>query len=233
MSLVREADIVSDATAPEPKAPSVHPLYSPRQRRLGRRFNNFLVYRTIRRAIRDCQAQPPVLMAPCGYGWFFNRFQKDGIEIVGIDIDAQAVADARTAVAPAPRVYQGNLLELPFKDREFDFVVNNRFMLHFDADFRAKAFKELSRVTRRYLLVHYDHPLSVRQFMRKLRGVRKPQRDIAHIEGWRKTQREKRKLLFNREAMAREAAPAGFRIKRLYFVCYLMSDRVYCLYEKT
>ena len=210
----------------------VHPANSPSQKTLRRRLNNAAIYRTMRRAIRDCQVQGPVLLAPCGYGWFFTRFTQDGIAITGVDIDPETVQFARAAVAPPVPVQEGNLLQLPFKDGEFDFVVNNRFMPHFDEAFRAKAFKELARVTRRYLLVHYDYGASFRQFLRKLRGSHKPDRAIDKIEGWRKTQRKKRKQLFTREMMAAEGAAAGFRVKKLYFVCHFLSDRVYCLYEK-
>lgn len=209
----------------------VHPCQGPHQRRLRRRLNNWLVYRTIRRAIRECGAEGPVLLAPCGYGWFFEKFKRDGIPIAGIDIDPQTVAWARTAVSPAPPVLEGNVLEMPFKDGEFDFVVNNRFQLHFDADFRAKALKELARVARRHVLVHYD-TLSLRQLLRRWRGVRKPVRDVEHMQTWHKTQRKERKLLFDRAQMAAEGAAAGLDVKKLYYVCFMFSDRTYCLYEK-
>lgn len=220
-----------ETAMPGRTASEVHPLRSPRQRTLGRRINNWLVYRTIRRAIRDCKAEGPVLMAPCGYGWFFDRFQKDGIAVVGIDIDPEAVRFARTAITPSPPVYEGNVLQMPFKDGEFDVVVNNRFQLHFDDDFRAKGLKELARVARRYVLVHYD-TMSLRQFLRRLRGVQKRARAVESMTTWRKTQRRDRKLLFDRSSMAAEGAAAGLKVKRLYDVCSMLSDRVYCLYVK-
>ena len=208
-----------------------HPARSPSQKTLRRRINNYSIYRTVRRAIRDCNVKGPVLLAPCGYGWFFERYQKDGIEFAGIDIDAETVKHARTAIQPEPRIVEGSILEMPFKDGEFEFIVNNRFLLHFEEDFRAKSLKELARVTSRYLLVHYD-TLSIRQMLRKLRGAKKDDRKIEVIEGWRKTQRKKRKILFDRKMMEAEGAPAGFKVKDLYYVFPLLSDRVYCLYEK-
>jgi SAM-dependent methyltransferase len=214
-----------------PDATQSHFYYSPRQQRLLRRINNWLVYRTIRAAIRDCNAELPVLMAPCGYGWFFPRFRQDGIEVAGIDIDPAAIKDARTLLSPPFRAIEGSLLEMPFKDGEFDFVVNNRFMPHFEEDFRLKAFKELARVTRRYLLVHYD-VMSLRQVFRKLAHKQKPQRANETIEGWRKTQRKARKLLFTREMMETEGAAGGFRLKAIYHVLPVFSDRAYALYEK-
>src|SRR5882757_5965750 len=73
-----------------------HPARSPSQKTLRRRINNYSIYRTVRRAIRDCNVKGPVLLAPCGYGWFFERYQKDHIELVGIDIDTETVKHART-----------------------------------------------------------------------------------------------------------------------------------------
>ena len=98
-----------------PKTDEVHPLRGPRQRTLRRRINNWSIYRTIRRAIRDCHAQEPILMAPCGYGWFFDRFQKDGIAVVGIDIDHETVEYARTAVTPAPKYSFGMPIFSPLR----------------------------------------------------------------------------------------------------------------------
>jgi len=215
-----------------PAKKKFHPAKSPRQRTLRRRINNASVYRTMRRAIRDCKAEEPILLAPCGYGWFFERYQRDGIKFVGIDIDTLAVEHARTAITPEPKIVEGSILEMPFKDGEFDFIVSNRFLLHFPDEFRAKAIKELARVTRRYLLVHYDYPVSIRQFFRKLRGAKQPVKDTEHFDTWRKTQRAERKLYYTREMMAAEGAIAGLTIKKLYFVAYLISDRVYCLFEK-
>jgi hypothetical protein len=214
------------------QAAEVHPLKSPRQTRWAKRINNRTVYNTIKRAFYDCKAQAPILMAPCGYGWFFDRFQRDGLEIVGIDIDPKTVAWARTAVDPSPKVYEGSALEMPFKDGQFDFTVSNRFILHFDKDFRAKAFKEYARVTRRFLLVHYDYPTSFRQLLHKIRGYNPGQRNIKEVAKWQQTQSAGHKQIYDRAAMEAEGAAGGWRVKKLYFVCRFVSDRVYCLYEK-
>jgi len=209
----------------------VHPIYSPRQTRLRRRINNFFVYRTIRKAIRDCRVQGPVLAAPCGYGWFFDRFRRDGIEVVGVDISPEALAFARTAVNPPMQVFEGDIQQLPFSDGQFEFIVSNRFLLHFEDDFRALAFKELARVTRKYLLVHYDTP-SVHEWLRRLRGFRKPDLDLDEQRGWRKRKRKTRRLFYDGDRMAAEGAAAGLNLKKLYYVFHLLSARAYCLYEK-
>ena len=219
--------------SPEPgAAAALHPSKSARQRRLVRRINNFFVYRTIRRAIRDCGIRGAVLVAPCGYGWFFDRFRRDGIEIVGVDILPRVIVHAQMAVSPPMQVLQADIQQLPFADGQFEFILSNRFVLHFEDGFRARALREFARVTRRYLLVHYD-TTSLHQFMRRLRGFHKPDLSLDKLQGWRKNKRKSRRLFYDREQMAAEGAGAGFTIKRLYPVFYLLSDRVYCLYEKT
>lgn len=204
----------------------------PKPEKLMRRLNNYSIYCTFRRAIKDCQPKGPILLAPCGYGWFFERFRKDNMDVVGVDIEPHKVEFALKKVDPPYKVVQANILEMPFKDGAFDFVISNRFLLHFNDDFRAKAFKALARVTGRYLLVHYDYVTSIRQWTRSLRMAQSPEKDFTSYEGYRVWKRSGRKLRYTREMMAEEGAQAGLKIKKLYFVSYLISERVYCLYEK-
>jgi len=199
---------------------------------LLRRINNASVYRTILRAYRDCQPKGPVLMAPCGFGWFFEKFRRDGIDVVGIDIEKHKIDAAIKAVTPPMKVIKGNILEMPFADGEFEFVVSNRFILHFNDEFKAKAMKELARVTRRFLLVHYDYHRSIRQWRRLLVGSEVPAKDFTKYEGYRVWKRQGRKLRYDRKMMEAEGVPAGLKVRGLYFMSYLISERVYCLYEK-
>ncbi len=165
----------------------LHPSQRSGQRRWLRRMNNYFVYRAFRRAIKDCRPAMPILMAPCGYGWFFDRFRRDGITVVGVDIDPNAIRFAKAAADPPMPVFQSNCLSLPFADGQFDLVLTNRFLLHFNDEFRAMALRELARVVRRFLLVHYDTASSLRQFLRNIRGAEKPHRDMSAMKTWRST----------------------------------------------
>lgn len=197
-----------------------------------RRINNASVYRTIRRAYRDCNPSGPVLLAPCGHGWFFDKFRRDGIEVVGIDIEKHKTEAARAAVVPPMKVVDGTILDMPFGDGEFEFVVSNRFILHFNDTFKAQAMRELARVTRRWLLVHYDFHQSFRQWGRALKGAVVPAKDFTKYSGYRAAKRQGRKLRYDRAMMESEGLPAGLKVRDLYFMSYLISERVYCLYEK-
>ncbi len=197
-----------------------------------KKINNRSVYRTIMRAYNACAPTPPLLMAPCSHGWFFDWFRRDGVGVVGIDIEKHRVEEARARVSPPMETIEGNILEMPFADNQFEFVVCNRFILHFNDKFKAKAMKELARVTRRWLLVHYDYKYSIRQFGRLIKAARTPKKDFSNHPGYRIWKREGRKLRYDRKMMAQEGQAAGLRIRKLYFVSYLISERVYCLYEK-
>ena len=199
---------------------------------LLRRINNASVYSTILRAYHDCNPNTPVLLAPCSYGWFFDKFRRDGIDVVGIDIENDRIEAARAAVTPPMKVVQGSILNMPFEDNQFDFTVANRFILHFNDEFKAKAMKELARVTRKHILVHYDYYKSFRQWTRVLRGAQPEEKNFANSTCYRVWKRNGRKQRYTEEMMAAEGAPAGLKVKQLYFTSYLISERVYCLYEK-
>jgi hypothetical protein len=212
-------------------AAALHPSLRPRQLRLRRRIDNFFIYRAIRRAIRDCRVSGPILMAPCGYGWYFDRFRGDGIEVVGLDLEPEAAAWARAAVSPPFPVFCGCALQMPFADGQFEFVLANRFLLHFEDGFRGRALRELARVTRRHLLVHYD-TVSLHHLWRRVRGFRKPELTDEEMQDWRGAKRRERRLFYDPRLAAAEGAAAGLAVRKLYYPWYLISERVYCLYEK-
>ena len=204
----------------------------PRRRRtLRRAVNDHFVYSTIRRALRDAGAPGPVLVAPCGDGWYFERFAADGIAVVGADLVHGKVERARARCGGREDVVEANILSLPFADGAFDVVVSSRFLLHFNDAFRARALAELARVARRHVLVHYDYVHSLHRWQQRL--AREPdhaERGPAHeYKVWK---RAGGKLCAGRSDMAREGRAAGLEVERLYFVAPLLSERVYCLFRK-
>ncbi len=219
----------SSAEVPDVKGPP--PSTVPPSEVGWRRVNSHFVYGTIRKAIRDGGVKGPILMAPCGYGWYFQRFRRDNIEVVGMDIAPSRIERARATVTPPMKVIEGNILQMEFADGQFELVLTNRFLMHFETDFRARAMKELARVSRKYLLVHYDVP-SQHTFMRKLRGFKKKDFTPEELQGWRSNKRQKRRLIYTPELMAAEGATAGLVVKKIYHVFPVLASRVYCLYEK-
>ncbi|MGZ4249698.1 MAG: methyltransferase domain-containing protein [Solirubrobacteraceae bacterium] len=69
--------------------------------------------------VRGCR----VLDAGCGVGWGSALLVEAGAsEVVGVDLDPEAVEDARRRV-PAATFAVGDLMDLPFDDDSFDVVV--------------------------------------------------------------------------------------------------------------
>ncbi len=92
------------------------------------------------------------LDAGCGGGRFVVALAKLGAKKVqGIDISAQAVAAANARIQQRglqdrASAVQGSVLELPFPDRSFDYVVSSGVIHHTHDPY--KAFTELARVVK-------------------------------------------------------------------------------------
>jgi hypothetical protein len=90
-------------------------------------------------------------------------------------------------------------LRMPFPDEVFDAVLCFRFIYHLDGpEMRARLLGECARVSRRFVLVSFRHPLSFHALGRRLKNWRRGR--------WR----ERRATGVGR--LAREAARQGLRL---------------------
>ena len=89
-----------------------------------------------------------VLSVGCGPGVFLREIAEayPGIEVVGVDLSGERIADAQRRLRGLPnaRAYTGSALELPFESNSFDLVFS-RFLLEYLPD-RARAIREMKRV---------------------------------------------------------------------------------------
>jgi SAM-dependent methyltransferase len=96
-----------------------------------------------------------VLDVGCGKGYLLYEFTQvvPRIEVVGIDISSYAIENAKEEVASVLRM--GNAAALPFKDREFDFVVSLGTLHNLPIRSLWSALGEIERVGRhsKYLMV--------------------------------------------------------------------------------
>lgn len=83
----------------------------------------------------------------CGTGWFTRRLAAAGLEVTGLDVDANALDFAREHSYHGISCVEGNACRLPFPDRLFDQVISMT-ALCFVADW-PRAMAEIVRVTRR------------------------------------------------------------------------------------
>jgi len=76
------------------------------------------------------------------------------VEIVGVDINPQ-IANIAAEAASDPRlsIVRGDALELPFADRTFDYAITSMFLHHLSDEQAERALTEMSRVSRRGIVV--------------------------------------------------------------------------------
>jgi 2-polyprenyl-3-methyl-5-hydroxy-6-metoxy-1,4-benzoquinol methylase len=149
------------------------------------------------------RAYPPahgatLLDAGCGNGIHAIRLARRGFMVRGVDCSESAVEAAQTAVhrlglCDQVQVERGNLLDLPFEDRQFDYVYCWGVLMHIPEIERALA--ELARVVKPggVLIIGESNMFSAqslaRRGLRSLLGRTGMQRNRtpAGIEYWKET----------------------------------------------
>src|SRR4051812_34892202 len=96
-------------------------------------------------------ALPPArtLDVACGTG-FLTRHLRG--EVFGLDQSERMLAEARRRV-PGASFVEGDALELPFADGDFDRLVTGHFYGHLEGDERARFLAEARRVARELVVV--------------------------------------------------------------------------------
>jgi SAM-dependent methyltransferase len=88
-----------------------------------------------------------VLDGGCGPGRDCAEFAKAGVSVVGLDLSAGLLAEARS-YAPAAEYVNGDLRSLPFREGSFDGVWLCSSLVHLPADLVATILEESYRVLR-------------------------------------------------------------------------------------
>jgi ubiquinone/menaquinone biosynthesis C-methylase UbiE len=91
--------------------------------------------------LKDCRL---ILDAGVGTGRFAGPLQKEGLEVVGVDISPKMLR--KSVEKKLKDLMLADTLHLPFKDKAFD-VAMSVHMLHLVSEWR-KALREIARVTR-------------------------------------------------------------------------------------
>ncbi len=103
----------------------------------------------------QAQAGESLLDVGCGTGWFTRRYaQHAGLAVTGVDVDAPALAYARSKDA-ATHYLQADACDLPFASRQFDRVVSMTALCFVD-DW-AQAIRETIRVGRSRFVIGLLH----------------------------------------------------------------------------
>ncbi len=146
-------------------------------------------HKMLRQMIPD--AVRTILDVGCGDGALTNRLAEDW-EVTGVDMSAAALEHVVT------NAVQASATDLPFPDGSFDLVLSTEMLEHLALEDYRRAIAEMSRVTRRYLLLSVPYREDLR-----FREVRCPRcRWRGHVWGHQR--------LFTPEILARDLA--GFRL---------------------
>ena len=149
---------------------------------IGKLFlNNFL--NTAVKTIRPLNIDS-VLDVGCGEGFTLARLQKEkiGKEFEGIEYDEEAI-ELGKKLYPRLTIKKGDIYRLPYKDNSFDLVVCTEVLEHLDNP--RKAYKELVRVSRKYILVSVpNEPFFTWQRMARFQNILELGAHPEHIQHW-------------------------------------------------
>lgn len=155
-------------------------------------ISNF--YKTLLSQIKNLKIES-VLDAGCGEGFTLNKLRENKIGKIheGIDYSKEAIYLGKKAY-PNLHILQGNIYDLKYKDNSFDLVICSEVLEHLEDP--QKALKELSRVSKKYILLSVPNEPFFYFFNYTQWG-----KDIGHINKWtflgfkRLTQKEKLKII--------------------------------------
>lgn len=183
---------------------------------------NLAKWRTILAALAETEGVGTIVDLPCGTGRFTDRLVECGYEVIGSDISAEMMQQAKKRIGPMKGLrgfIRADAEHLPLPDASVDCVMSIRFLFHVDPVTRVRMLKEMGRVSRRWLILDYRHKYSYRYAMyrlKKLVGMAK--NPLVRV---------------SRAQLEQEARDAGLKIKAVLPVARVFSDKWVVLCERT
>jgi ubiquinone/menaquinone biosynthesis C-methylase UbiE len=116
----------------------------------GRLYGNTAREFIILRFLRELKTHESFLEIGCNSGHYLKKLKGKCKRIVGIDIDRESVLKAKKKTG-LKEIFIANSNNLPFNDKEFDWVMASEVLEHIP-DFE-KALNEIKRVARKKILI--------------------------------------------------------------------------------
>ncbi|MEJ2076853.1 MAG: class I SAM-dependent methyltransferase [Acidobacteriota bacterium] len=144
-------------------------------RSLDQSLVNWLEQRIIRKFLAESRLVGESLLdVPCGYGRFWGTFADFDLRLVGIDRDPEMIQKA--ACSPDRNGHShplcGSVFALPFEDDSFDCVTCIRLLhLRFSDLERLSILRELTRVSRRFVIISIYQPTPLHGLWRHFKGT--------------------------------------------------------------
>ncbi len=126
---------------------------------LGRMYR-----RRVELCLNECTGGTRILEVGFGSGLTFLNLNESYREIYGLDLtaDVNAVTDAFRAKGVESKLYNGDIVSMPFPDDHFDTVLLISILEHLKADQLARAMSEIRRVLKPGGQVVYGVPVERR-----------------------------------------------------------------------
>lgn len=125
-----------------------------------------------------------VLDVGCGEGFTLQRLKNNNIgkHLEGVDFLDTAVKIGQK-IHPTLHLKQGNIYNLPYKDKSFDVVMCTEVLEHLEEP--EKALKELARISKKYCIISVPHEpwFMLGNFLRG-KNISRWGNDIEHIQHW-------------------------------------------------
>jgi len=160
-----------------------------------------------------------------------------GAQVVGADLSPSMLHKEWGWLASEVPIVVCDVRKLPFREKAFDLVINQRFICHFTEEFRMEALSEMRRVTSGFLFIHYESKFTFKYFSRWLReklGLRK--RSPRPFHGgdfdWKSTKHPLGPLKLGNRKVKAELEKAGFRVVKVTPLLPILSDRWFYLAKK-
>ena len=123
-------------------------------------FKNWFQNRAIDKCLKGLDDVRTVCDIPCGPGWLFPYWHKNGYGVIGADLShpmVEAGKKMHRQLGLEGRVMKCNAFTLgdSLKENEVDLVVSVRFLYYFKRNKRIELLKTMAEVSRKYLLVQY------------------------------------------------------------------------------
>jgi ubiquinone/menaquinone biosynthesis C-methylase UbiE len=156
------------------REPSAAERYEPeRFHGLKGRLYRALEERAIGKALQMLKPGSTVLDAACGTGRITALLLKKEFVVRGCDVSFAMMSVARRQLSQlgtrGPLV-QCDVGRLPFRDASFDAVTCIGLVMHLDNDVRMKVLQDLTRVSRRFLVLQYGRLDAFQRIKTRLTG---------------------------------------------------------------
>jgi SAM-dependent methyltransferase len=163
-----------------------------------------------------------LLDLPCGYGRFSGPLTRGNRFVIAADLSPGMVARTRErmALSDGPSGGKGgfavmDIRNLPLKDRSVDVTFSMRLFHHgFARERMGELLLELSRVSRRWVILSYYRPTAVHALLRKVRGFQ------SHI------------LMVGEDEFREHARKASLSIRQQYRLLPYLHAQVIAVLEK-